>query len=467
MLVSLMTVPAFVHAIGKHRYGVVATLMLILGYSGVVNLGLGKATSQRIAALGAADGRQSASVLWTSVVVNFALGVVGGFLVWPFASYLLEHRMEMDGALRSEVSATLPWVLFAFPVTTLSGVLAGALVGVERFLLMNAILVTNTCLLQVVPLLVAMSVSVALDTVVASIVILNVVCIFALFAAVYLVIIKDHGFRFSFAEARRLLTYGGWVALTSLVGPLMTVADRFVIGAVQGAAAVTEYNVPYRLGVRTTVLSNAVSRALFPRLSGPSTDGAKMDRVFEAVFRSLLVVGTPLTVLAVVVIEPFLSVWISEDFGLAAGRIGRVLCVGFWANGLALLPLTKLMADGKPDLVAKAHLSELVPYFIAMGVGLHFFGVVGAAVAFSLRVALDFVVLSVMSNTFSIVRSRVAVPVSVLMLVLAVEEAVGHSYAARLVADGIIMTFTVVWSVRTAPEELRRLILSRLSRNRG
>jgi hypothetical protein len=62
-----------------------------------------------------------------------------------------------------------------------------------------------------------------------------------------------------------LLRYGGWVTLTGLVGPLLKVVDRVVIGSVLGATAVTRYTVPFALVSRVQVLSRSLARTIFPR----------------------------------------------------------------------------------------------------------------------------------------------------------------------------------------------------------
>lgn len=63
--------------------------------------------------------------------------------------------------------------------------------------------------------------------------------------------------------------------------------------------------------------------------------------------------------------------------------------IGIFLNSAARVPFTLLQAHGRADLTAKLHLIEL-PIFAALLVaGVHAFGITGAALAWTLRVALD------------------------------------------------------------------------------
>ena len=95
---------------------------------------------------------------------------------------------------------------------------------------------------------------------------------------------------------------------------------------------------------------------------------------------------TPLIVVGILVMEPFLSWWIAPAFAQQSAPVGQLILVGFWANGFALIPYAQLQARGRPDLVAKCHLGEVLPYFALLYLGLSAFGMIGAAAAFSLRV---------------------------------------------------------------------------------
>ena len=133
MGVSLLTIPIYIRLVGDVRYGVLAIVWAFLGYFGMFDLGLGRATAQRIAALGNSSAQLIASTFWTALAMNGALGVVGGLLVWPVSNYFFGHELNINEELRSELWSALPWLMFAVPLTTLSGVVAGALQGRAQF----------------------------------------------------------------------------------------------------------------------------------------------------------------------------------------------------------------------------------------------------------------------------------------------------------------------------------------------
>ena len=89
---SLVTIPLYISWIGEARYGVLAVAWLLLGYFGLFDLGLGRATAQRIAALGDASSEKMSSTFWTALSMNVSLGVLGGLIIWPVANYFVECR---------------------------------------------------------------------------------------------------------------------------------------------------------------------------------------------------------------------------------------------------------------------------------------------------------------------------------------------------------------------------------------
>ena len=81
---------------------------------------------------------------------------------------------------------------------------------------------------------------------------------------------------------------------------------------------------------------------------------------------------TPMMATGIVLMEPFLSWWITSAFAHESGLVGRILLLGFWINALAVIPYAQLQAKGRPDIVAKCNLLELLPYFWMLYIALEY-----------------------------------------------------------------------------------------------
>jgi O-antigen/teichoic acid export membrane protein len=460
LAVSLVTIPIYLDLIGEARYGVLAIVWLLLGYFGLFDLGLGRATAQRIAALRDSTADARAQTFWTALMLNVAIGVAGGALVWPIASYFFGNVFRIEGALRPEVLAAVPWMMLAVPMATLSGVLSGALQGRERFLELNIISVSGTILFQLLPLAAAMQWRADLGVLLPA----------ALFARLFTLLVllerckhhlyAGHSAAFARSEAVQLVRFGGWVTVTAFVGPMMVILDRFIIGAIVGARAVTYYTVPFQLAERSTIIASALTSALFPRLA--SATRPEEQRLAHEGLRVLVVVMTPLVVLGILFMQPFLSWWISPAFARQSAGIGQIILLGFWANSFASIPYAQLQARGRPDLVAKCHLGELLPYFGLLYLGLGTFGMVGAAVVFSVRVLVDFALLAGFSGILYRSLRMLLTPTLLLAAAFLIAMQDGPARPEWLLLVAVHLTIVMIWAWREAPNSLKKLAFARL-----
>lgn len=456
---SLVTIPLYLGLIGEARYGVLAIAWLLLGYFGLFDLGLGRATAQRMAALGDSAGSERAATFWTALALNAMLGVLGGLLIWPIAHYFFGHVFKVDDALRPEVQAAVPWLVLAVPIATLSGVLSGALQGRERFLALNLISVWGTVLFQVLPLAVAKVGGPDLTILLPAALLARVITLLILLERCRRHIFVGHAITLARSQVGHLLRFGGWVTVTAFIGPMMVVLDRLIIGAVSGARAVAHYTVPFQLAERSTIVSGALTFALFPRFAAATIQ--EEQRLAQESLRALVAFMTPLVVVGILLMEPFLVWWISADFARQSAPLGRIILLGFWANGFALIPYAQLQARGRPDLVAKCHLAEVLPYFGLLYVGLTTLGMAGAALAFSLRVIVDFALLAGLAG---VLRSALAnLFVAAVLLGAAFLTATLSTPGAPVwfVLAIIILLLSLIWAIRQSPDALRQFLVAR------
>jgi O-antigen/teichoic acid export membrane protein len=387
MAVSIVTVPLYLKAVGIERYGVLALCWLILGFVGFLNLGMGPAVAQRLASMAEASDDERERVFWSGVWLSFAMGGLGALLVLLLGRVYFEQLSGASSAFTAEIHQALPWLALMMPLVLVSGVLTGALQGRARFLAMNAVNSSASVLMSLLPLAVAWLIGPRLDGLIAAAMAGRAITFAFAFAAVARAVPLRRLRRPEPQLMRRLAAFGGWVTITSLIVPIVATLDRFLIGGMLGAAAVSIYAIPYNLVSRIGIVPTSLASALFPRFAGAA--GAEADDLLAEGAAALVSLLTPLAILIIAALGPFLHLWIGQDLGALAAPVGYVLVGGFWVNSTAQLPYAFLESRGRPDLNAKLHLAYVVPYLTLLYFALQALGVLGAAAAWSLRSCFD------------------------------------------------------------------------------
>jgi O-antigen/teichoic acid export membrane protein len=390
--VSIFTVPAFLHLVGAERYGVLAIVWLFLGYFGLFDPGVTRAAAFHMARLHApSEAKERESVFWTALFINLMFGLVGGLVLYLTARPIFMSAFKMPESMRAEVMTSLPWLAASLPIAVAAGVLGGALQAREWFGFLSTMNVVNAAITQIVPLAVAYWHGPDLTWLIPAILIARAFGAIPTFIALIRALPLGVGGGFDRSRLKGLFSYGGWITITNLLTPVLSTMDRMLIGSLLSAEAVAFYTVPYNLVIRASALPGALSTSLFPRLSrGSEEDSAQLA---SDALAALAAVMTPVVVLGIGAFPIFMRYWVGRSFAEHASVVGVILLVGIWINGLAYIPYGHMQATGRPDIVAKFHALELIPFLGLLWVGMHYFGLIGAAYAWTIRVALDAILL--------------------------------------------------------------------------
>jgi O-antigen/teichoic acid export membrane protein len=404
-------------------------------------------------------------VFWTALTINASFGVAGGLILFGVGRLLLGHIINVSPDLHSEAVASLPWLSLAVPLTTVTLVLAGTLEGRERFLTLNILTVAGLTMFQLAPLAYAYWVGPALGGLIMAATLALFVSTALSFAVVASSLPVRGRPRIDAARLGELLRYGGWITVTGLVGPLLTVVDRILIGSVLGARAVTRYTVPFALVSRAQILSSSLARTVFPRFS--MLDVADAANVSREALSALAGVMTVFTVVGTVAIEPFLRAWVGGDIGSSSAPVGEILLMGMWLNSLAVVPFALLQAQRRPDLPAKFHVLELAPYLGGLTLGLHFGGIQGAAWAWTGRAGVDALLLfwaaRRLSDDVEPADWRELAGGALLAAAACVASlTVFGADSVRYTVGGALIVGAIAWAWRIAPAQKRLLVLRRL-----
>ncbi|APE27335.1 Membrane protein involved in the export of O-antigen and teichoic acid [Aurantiacibacter gangjinensis] len=400
------------------RYGALALAWLFLTYFGNADFGFGRSVTQRLAStIGRGDADRAANIVWTAIVTIAGFGILLALLLYVAARTYFAGPFDAAPDISAEMLAAVWLLALGSPIVALSGVLGGALMGIERFRLVasSAIIANSGALLF--PLAIAYLYSVDLRWLILATLAARLLGLLLLASGVWQTFLRRAVPRFSVEEFRKLASYGAWIMVTAIVGPLMVAGDRMVIGAVLGAAAVAAYAIPFQIASRTLSLPIAIVQALFPRFA--SEDG-EASRARCGTFTIVVAqIYTPLVIGLILLAGPLLSLWLGDNLDERSILVGQILMAGFWTNALANVPYAYIQARGQPRFTALLHLAEL-PFYIALLFGLGAtFGLAGIAAAFALRCGIDMLALMTKAGAMGIdIWRKVAVQMALVLAAL-------------------------------------------------
>jgi O-antigen/teichoic acid export membrane protein len=449
LVLSLLTIPVYLRLIGEARFGVLALLWLFFGYMGLFDMGMGQATARQLSRSTETSATEQAQVLWTALLISLGLGLVGALVaggagIWFFGQYAV-----IEVVLRAELLASLPWAVLVVPMVSLAGVLTGGLQARSAFGEISVIGVVTNALVLLAPLTVAVTSGVHLPGLVAAVSVARLLALVLLFWRCMRQYPAPVPLPVDRRIALRLLSFGGWATVSAAVGPLLVVLDRFLIGTHLGAKAVSHYVIPFQLAERTTTLSSALGYALFPRFAAATLEAQRQQLAMHGL-RVLAVWTSPFVAVGLLLVGPFLAWWISPELALQSTLVAQVLCVAFWISSLAMVPYTKLLATGRPDLVAKSHLIQLLPYVALLYSALQAWGLVGAAAAFAARVAVDLLLLSHWAGLLGLTARLLALPALLLAATLGIASFQGLHMAWRWGMGCVLCLALALWSLAQA-----------------
>ncbi len=389
-----MTVPPIVHGLGVERYGVLAIVWVILGYSTFLELGLSRALTKFVAQyIERGENEKIPQAVWTTLAFQALLGAVAGAVFALCAGWLV-HFLAIPAQLRAEGVASLRLIgllpPFMFAIASLGGLLIAGL----HFAAANLIQVLSSALTYVAIAIAASVFHARTTTIVMIIVAIKIATLLALYvaSAFYFPILRTRTALHT-ASLRPLLNFGGWVAATSVLGQFVARIDRFLISAIISVAAVTYYSVPYDVLTRTAILPASVVAALFPTFSGLQANGTAGDHRLQQLYvratKYLLLFMVPMVLTTIVFGRDALRAWMGGQFADHSGRTLEILAIALPLSSLVWVPVTLLQSAARPDFTAKVLLAESAGHLALCWWMVRWYGIEGAAVAFLIRSFVD------------------------------------------------------------------------------
>jgi O-antigen/teichoic acid export membrane protein len=403
---AAILIPPLISNLGLERFGLLSLAWVLVGYFSLFDLGLGRTITKMIAErVGSPREGDIPSIASTGLIVLLAIGCLGAACIAAIAPLALRWLPTLSPELDGEARTSLYLVAVSIPLVVATSGLRGVLEGLQEFRLLNLIRIPAGILLFAAPAITSFW-SARLDY-----------AILAL-TATRAIVLAVHAYaslarvdvRASLAQSkwvRPMVRFGGWLTVSSVLGPVIVYLDRFVLGAILSAEAIAYYSAPFEIVSRMLILPSALTVAMFPVLADLGERSLAESRVLRRRATWLVMLAiVPICGFCAAAAEPLLRVWLNPAFAVNSAVALQLLLPGFALNSLAQLPVTSLYSAGHARPVALLHLVQLPIYASLVTYLVVRHGIAGAAAAWSIRAAIDCVALFALLHVLETRRGR-------------------------------------------------------------
>ncbi len=395
LAVSLLITPFVIRLLGEESYGVYILVGLIPSYFAFADFGMSlgstKFGSEAYARGSREDeGKTVRTAAFIAFLTSFPIAV--GIFIF---SYPVIAWLNVPEQLRGEASVALKIAAITFVVNTLCNVFNTPQLSRLRMDL-NTFVNTGFRLLGVVAIPIVLHFG---GGIVGAVMVLMVASLLTLFGHIWVSgRLLSEMFRFSIDRSlvKPLLRFGGPLVISGIAAILLVNLEKIVLTRAASVTVLAYYSVAFTLANMATMFSSSMIQSLLPAFSQllEPTKKEELNKLFARSLRINIIGLIPLMMFLFVIAKPFFTIWAGENFGRESSLPFYFLLIGLFFNVVAYVPHSVLMASGKTSVFAKIYWIELAPYVFLTGLLTYKFGAVGAALAWSLRLIADTVIIA-------------------------------------------------------------------------
>lgn len=390
-LVALPAMALMARLLGVERFGLFMLAFAVLGYASIFDAGITRAIIRSVA-LNHGDIERNREIMGTALWTVLFLSTAACALVY-FGSESIVDWLNVTYSETEDTKSAFALTAFLIPITLICMILFSYLEGAQQFARLNFYKTITGIFIALFPAL-SLLIEPTLTNALLGLLIARLLTIaFAYFACT-----QDLGcyfFSFRLRVLRDIFNFGIWVTLSNIISPIMAYFDRFILSHLLGAQHVAFYTAPAEVIARMSIVPGALARTIFPLFSGNQRESSA---IAANAYKGLILLISVITLPVFIMAEPIFGLWLGDPYRHGSADVLRILLIGFFFNALAQIPFSRIQAYGKAKLTAILHLTELTPYLLILGILVYYYGVLGAALAWSIRVIADYLALEYFSR---------------------------------------------------------------------
>lgn len=396
LAVAIILIPPLIHGLGEERFGILSLSWVIIGYFSFLDFGIGRSLTKIIAEkIGLNRTEEIPQIFWTSVFLMLVISIIITLLLLFSTKYLVYHVFNISEDLLEESLYSFYVVALTIPIVTTTAGLRGLLEAYQKFAVINTLRIILGVFTFSAPLLCMLFTKSLFWILLVLSLIRVIIWILYLFQCFRINLsVKERKFVINRKLFKPILSLSGWMTVSNVVGPMIIYLDRFLIGAVISAVAITYYTTPYEIVTKFLLVPGALTGVLFPAFSTSYLNNPDITKkLFSRGVKFIFIFLYPIIIIIITFAYEGMYLWLGITFAQRSTFVLQMLAIGVLLNSLAYIPFTYLQGIGKPKIPALVNLIELPFYCIAMWFAISRWGIEGAAVTWLLRILIDTIIL--------------------------------------------------------------------------
>lgn len=373
------------------KFGLLMMIMAIVGYAGIFDMGISRAVIREVA-LYKDNKFELGRILSTSNIIVIFLGFIATLSI-IFFKYEIQSYLSVSQAIVDDVLSALVVISFSIPIYLSTQVISALYEGRQEFLKVNIYKTYSGILITIIPFIFITFQPTLYFATLGLLVsrILSLIILLYFLRAEFGLLFKG----FNLNNFKRLISFGGWVAVTNIISPILSYVDKLIISNNLGANMLGFYTAPSEIIARMNILPNGISRTIFPLLT-ESID--KKNEIKNKSYILMFVIILPVVIFGIFYSDQIIRIWFGDVYVENSKHILQILLIGFFFNALAQIPYTNIQAKGYSNITAIVHIVEAIPFLILLMYSIKNFGIIGVACVWSGRVIIDFIILELIDR---------------------------------------------------------------------
>ncbi len=352
-LVGFISTPIVLHHLGKQAFGAWALIAAIIGYSSLLDFGIGLTVMRLVAERSHVHDRSELRPMVSTALTLYSLAGLAIAVAGVFAAPYLGQAFHLRGPLRHDFVVALMIMSGTLGLTFSGGLYTGINQGFGHFRQQNLIVIGQA--------LAGTTVMVVIATIGGGLIPLAIgwmACVLlgfvakALYASLALGVTPDPR-RFERGLAGGLLSISVWMFVINLANKVIWNTDTVVVGSIIGTIAVAHYSVALGPATAVRMLTDQFNSVTLTAAASLKAQDSRreLERLLLEATRVVVSCIAPFVVLFLLWGHQFLGLWVGPSLASAAPTL-VVLVLGMLSTSVQATATQILLAFGRQRRIA-------------------------------------------------------------------------------------------------------------------